>query len=300
MNDAAADTKYKFGGKEFNEDFGLKLNDYGARWYDAAVGRWAGVDLLSEAYNSLTPYNYTTNNPLRYNDPNGMYSAEDDYRSSKSSKTNPTQAYKDENIAIVQARGGAKATVQSFVSALENAVLASVYTIAQGYIATGTNDNSAIEDIEEMVSGFDTQFEQQNKPCWNCDEAVFPKVTYNLGDYSVSMEQVVLFRKGKNSPLDRITKLGTIEARNTGYGGVSDKNVMFIYGPKGGNSITWRSGGSTTKIANPGLVTLGYASFTSQGASGYNIATNRMAQTVVLNYLSTKSLFKNYMLLIAR
>jgi RHS repeat-associated protein len=39
---------YQYNGKELNDDFGLGLTDYGARWYDAALGRWWNVDLLSE------------------------------------------------------------------------------------------------------------------------------------------------------------------------------------------------------------------------------------------------------------
>ncbi len=32
--------KYQYNGKEWNEDFGLEWNDYGARFYDPWVGRW--------------------------------------------------------------------------------------------------------------------------------------------------------------------------------------------------------------------------------------------------------------------
>ena len=63
--------RYTFGGKEFNTDFGLKLNDFGARWYDPAVGRWGGVDPLADQFAAHSPYHYAYNNPLRFIDPDG-------------------------------------------------------------------------------------------------------------------------------------------------------------------------------------------------------------------------------------
>jgi RHS repeat-associated protein len=63
---------YEYNGKELNEDFGLNLSDYGARWYDAAVGRWWSVDPLAEKTLSRSSYCYGLNNPIRMIDPNGM------------------------------------------------------------------------------------------------------------------------------------------------------------------------------------------------------------------------------------
>ena len=72
QNDAGArDNKYGYNSKELNDDFGLNWNDYGARWYDASVGRWNGVDPLAEVYFSKTTYCYAINNPLSYIDPDG-------------------------------------------------------------------------------------------------------------------------------------------------------------------------------------------------------------------------------------
>jgi len=62
---------YRFNGKELNEDFGLGWYDYGARWYDASIGRWNAVDLLAEEYMMISPYGYVANNPLIYTDPDG-------------------------------------------------------------------------------------------------------------------------------------------------------------------------------------------------------------------------------------
>ena len=67
-----ANNPYLYNDKELTTDFGLNLSDYGARGYDAAIGRWWQVDPLVELEMPLSPYNYVANNPLKYIDPNGM------------------------------------------------------------------------------------------------------------------------------------------------------------------------------------------------------------------------------------
>ncbi|MEZ5045302.1 MAG: RHS repeat-associated core domain-containing protein [Saprospiraceae bacterium] len=63
--------RYQYNGKELTEDLGLNWNDYGARWYDAAVGRWNSVDRFAELYSSHSPYNYVLNSPSNAVDPDG-------------------------------------------------------------------------------------------------------------------------------------------------------------------------------------------------------------------------------------
>ena len=67
----APENKYLYNGKELNGDYEINLMDYGARWYDGAIGRWTAVDPSAENYYSISPYAYTANNPLRYIDPLG-------------------------------------------------------------------------------------------------------------------------------------------------------------------------------------------------------------------------------------
>ncbi len=63
--------KFKYNGKELNDELGLDLYDYGARFYDAALGRFHTQDAFAEEYLDFTPYQYGVNNPVSYVDING-------------------------------------------------------------------------------------------------------------------------------------------------------------------------------------------------------------------------------------
>src|SRR5690554_466217 len=64
--------RYKFGGKEWQDEFDVNVYDFGARNYDPALGRWMNLDPLAEKYSQITPYAYAANSPIYFIDPDGM------------------------------------------------------------------------------------------------------------------------------------------------------------------------------------------------------------------------------------
>ena len=61
--------EYKFTGKEWDNE--SKFFYYWHRYYDPEIGRFVQVDPMWSEYPSMSPYQYTLNNPLRYVDPTG-------------------------------------------------------------------------------------------------------------------------------------------------------------------------------------------------------------------------------------
>ncbi|WP_062061786.1 RHS repeat domain-containing protein [Aquimarina longa] len=62
---------YGYNGKEEQNDLDFNTLDFGARFYDPALGRWFTPDALAEKYYSTSPFTYALNNPILYIDPDG-------------------------------------------------------------------------------------------------------------------------------------------------------------------------------------------------------------------------------------
>ena len=64
------DGRYRYNGKELNEELGLY--EYGFRWYDPAIGRFTGVDPISDQFPHVSTYNYAENEPIANIDLHGL------------------------------------------------------------------------------------------------------------------------------------------------------------------------------------------------------------------------------------
>jgi RHS repeat-associated protein len=161
MNQTAGANKYLYNGKELQDELGLDWYDYGARMYDAAVGRWFAPDPLEQFH---SPYNYAANNPVNVIDPSGMWAETatgwttndpneitaflnsikgnekgNGKEKEKKKKEKPEKALKDPYIIPLfpLVKEGVKQAGKSFLTAAGAAVLTGVLV----FIPTSTGEN---------------------------------------------------------------------------------------------------------------------------------------------------------------
>ena len=92
---------YKYNGKELDRKNSLDWYDYGARHYDAAIGRWHVVYPMAKEYFKISPYVYCLNNPVLLVDPNGMWPAWRGIRQSLNNALNGTLSFTNGAVSAI-------------------------------------------------------------------------------------------------------------------------------------------------------------------------------------------------------
>lgn len=160
-----AEYKYKYNGKELQNELGLNMYDYGARNYDPAIGRWINIDPLAETSRRWGTYTYAYNNPMYFVDPDGRQG--EDYitvnhltKTAHFTRTNSTHDY----VTVTGSGGTNSGFAQKGLFKLEELV-AEGYDVTEAYaVGSGLSDwagatfggGKILSALYNLISNFST------------------------------------------------------------------------------------------------------------------------------------------------
>jgi RHS repeat-associated protein len=153
------DYRYAFNGMEGDDEIKGSGNsyDFGARMYDARIGRWLSIDPHFGSYPEVSPYAFVANNPIIYVDPDGK---DIDITVKKGLKNGPILTIHDFGVTYI---GGFR-PVQKVVNGktvydLQIEINYDIHNLVAGSVSRVNAQNPGLYDnVEEHEKGHVEQF----------------------------------------------------------------------------------------------------------------------------------------------
>jgi len=180
--------RFKYNGNEEQTNFDFNIYDFNARMYDAQLGRFMNIDPLAETQLSHSPYHFSYNNPIFFNDPTGLNPALDGrYTAGRVDYTSSTRGKTTDEIVNAAWNNTEVGNLNQF--SYNSGVLNLEYSSA---VSDGFMSLISVISMQDPVYGINTVLGLYKKPFR--EDILFPK------NYKSKMRSVFEIIKGVFDP----------------------------------------------------------------------------------------------------